>query len=81
VVLNECLYYFSEPVAQAERYFNMLAPGGVMLVSPHVESPTFRSPRVDAIARLLVEHLPLEEERTVSTAKAVWRVSLFRGRV
>jgi len=72
IVLNECLYYFRHPLRQAERYFSYLSEGGVLLLS------MFRTPRTDALARVLSGRLPLVDEREIAGEKGRWRVGVFR---
>lgn len=72
VVLNECLYYFSRPIRQAERYLSMLAPGGAMVIS------MFRSPRTDALARVLARRLPKTAGHTIESAKGQWDVGVYQ---
>ena len=72
VVMNECLYYFHEPLAQARRYFDAARDGGVLLVS------MFESPRTRAILRVLAGRLPSPDRVRVSGARGTWSVSVFR---
>jgi SAM-dependent methyltransferase len=71
VVMNECLYYFEDPLAVALAYFDALADKGVLVVSQ------FRSRRSSAIARLLREKLPLIEETLITSRKGTWIVGVF----
>lgn len=61
VVLNECLYYFDDPVAVVQRYRPLLAPDGVLVVSmfdhahPAKAWATLR-PHVRLLDEVLVTH-------------------------
>ena len=72
IVLNECIYYFADPLATAARYKAFLAPGGALVVS------TFRSRRADAIGRRLLEAHALVEETRISTCKGTWVVRVLQ---
>ena len=72
VVMNECLYYFHDPLAQAGRYFAAAREGGVLLVS------MFESPRTRAILRALGGRLPALERVRVTGARGTWSVAVFR---
>ena len=72
VVMNECLYYFHDPLAQAHRYFEAARLGGVLLVS------MFESPRTRAILRALSARLPAPDRVRVSGARGTWSVAVFR---
>jgi hypothetical protein len=74
VVMNECLYYFHDPLAQARRYFDAVRAGGVLVVS------MFESPRTRAILRVLERRLPRVERVRIETAKGAWSVAVFRRR-
>jgi SAM-dependent methyltransferase len=72
VVLNECLYYFHDPLGQAGRYLDLLARDGILIVS------MFRSLRATALLRALrARHRPLEELE-VRHRKGAWRMAVFR---
>jgi SAM-dependent methyltransferase len=72
VVLNECLYYFRDPLGQAERYHGLLRQGGILIVS------MFRSPRTRALLRALKARLPPAEELELRHPKGRWYVAVFR---
>jgi 2-polyprenyl-3-methyl-5-hydroxy-6-metoxy-1,4-benzoquinol methylase len=72
VVLNESLYYFTDPLRQATRYLAMTAPGGVLAVS------MFESRRTRAILRVLAQRLPLLEEVRVAGRRGTWAIAIFR---
>lgn len=72
VVLNECIYYFTDPLATVARYKSFLAPGGALVVS------TFRSRRADAIGRRLLAAHALVEETTISNRKGTWVVRVLQ---
>ena len=71
VVLNECLYYFHDPIAVAVRYREALAEGGILVVS------MFRSGRTDAILRQLKRALPVTAETRVSNPAGTWSLAVF----
>ena len=72
VVLNECLYYFEEPLHGARRYWGARSPDGALLVS------MFSGPRSRAIRRALSRHLPLRQELEIKMKKGVWWMAAFR---
>jgi 2-polyprenyl-3-methyl-5-hydroxy-6-metoxy-1,4-benzoquinol methylase len=72
VVLNECVYYFEEPIPTLQRYWEAVAPGGLLVVS------TFRSRRSAVILDRLEVLLPLADQVAVTHRKGTWVVSLFR---
>ena len=74
VVLNECLYYFHDPLGQAGRYLGALAPDGILVVS------MFRSWRAAAVLRALRAMLPPAEELEVRHRKGKWHLAVFRRR-
>jgi SAM-dependent methyltransferase len=71
VVLNECVYYFNDPLGTVRRYESLLEEGGVFIVS------TFRSRRADVIVRRLLERYRLLEETAVSNRKGTWVVRVL----
>ncbi|MFN7961963.1 MAG: methyltransferase domain-containing protein [Thermoanaerobaculia bacterium] len=73
IVLNECLYYLHDPVAQAARYAAALAPGGVLVIS------MFRSVRTEAILRALERRLELAERLTLTSERGSWQIALHRA--
>jgi SAM-dependent methyltransferase len=66
IVLNECIYYFVEPVATLQRYASYLKPGGVFVLS------LFDSLRSRPIRRRLKESFFLLDETRISNAKGTW---------
>ncbi len=66
IVFNECLYYLREPARAVETYDECLAPSGSLILS------TFRTPRSDAIARLVVNRFPIVEEFEVRNRLGTW---------
>ena len=73
IVMNECIYYFADPLGTVARYERWLAPGGLLVVS------MFASRRADAIRRRLDDlRTPVEETR-LSNRKGTWTVSVFAG--
>ncbi len=71
VILNESLYYFHRPVAEARRYFETLKPGGAMVVS------IFSGRRSRAIVRQLEREFPPRESCELCTAAGTWILSLY----
>ena len=72
VVLNECLYYFHDPIGEARKYRDCLAEGGVLVVS------MFRSWRTDAILRRLEAAWPAVASTRVSNPAGTWTLAVFR---
>ena len=73
IVLNECLYYFHEPLETLRRYLGALAPGGVVVIS------MYEAPRTIALARALDRHLPPLATLRLAGPPGAWRISLHRG--
>jgi 2-polyprenyl-3-methyl-5-hydroxy-6-metoxy-1,4-benzoquinol methylase len=71
IVLNECVYYFADPLGTVARYKACLAPDGALVVS------TFRSRRADAIAKRLLAAHTLAEETALSNRKGTWVVRVL----
>lgn len=71
VVLNECLHYFHQPVAEAQRYYRAVKPGGVMIVS------IFCSPRGQSIVRQLGRKMPPEEFFEIRSSRGTWAISVY----
>lgn len=71
VVMNECLYYFNDPIGAALSYRDALSEKGVLVVSQ------FESRRSSAIAKRLREVLPLLEETRITNRKGTWLVDVF----
>lgn len=74
IVLNEVLYYMRRPLEIARRYWSMLNPEGVMIVSSY-----HGSPRAMAILRHLKDTFFLKAESTTSAAGNTWTCSVFRS--
>ncbi len=72
IVLNECLYYFHEPLKTLRRYLGALTPGGVVVVS------MYEAPRTIALARALDRHLPPLRTARVAGPPGAWRISVHR---
>ena len=72
VVFNESITYFTEPIAVFARYQRFVAPGGVMIVSCHVQSP-----RAHAILRQLERDNTVLDVTIVSQGKTSWRCVAF----
>lgn len=73
LVFNECLYYLHDPLGTVERYRRALKPGGRIVVS------MFRSPRTEAILRLLARRLPLVETTELANRRGRWTVAVLAG--
>lgn len=74
VVLNEVLYYFHDPLAQAERYLAAATPKGALIVS------MFESPRTRAILRVLERRLPRLERVRLEGRAGAWLLVAYRPR-
>ncbi len=72
IVLNECLCYFRDPLATVDRFATLLEPGGSLVAS------TFRTPRHDAIARLVADRFDVVEEFTVGNRLGTSLVRVLR---
>jgi len=66
MVLNECIYYFEQPVASLQRYAKYLAPNGVIVIS------LFDKDRTRPIRRRLMDTFSLTDETVVSNSKGTW---------
>ena len=73
IVLNECLYYFHEPLETLRRYLNALVPGGVVVVS------MYEAPRTIALARALDRQFPPVRTVRLAGPPGTWRISVHRG--
>lgn len=73
VILNECLYYFDEPMSVVAQYEAMLRPNGLVIVSMHDNE------RARLIwQRILQERTLLESTTVTNAAGTSWRVSCWR---
>jgi 2-polyprenyl-3-methyl-5-hydroxy-6-metoxy-1,4-benzoquinol methylase len=72
IIFNEVLYYFTDPLAVAQRYSSRLRPGGVLISSLYMDSE-----RARATARLLKRALPIIDEAKVRTHRDTWLISVF----
>lgn len=72
VILNESLYYFRQPLAQAHRYLALVEPGGVMVIS------MFESPRTLAILRQIEKELPVLDSLRIKGQRGSWRLVSLR---
>lgn len=72
IVFNESITYFSDPFAVFSRYQSFLSPGGVIIVSCHVQSA-----RAQAILRSLKRDHPVLDETMIRQGKVSWRCVLF----
>jgi len=69
IIINECLYYFDDPLAGLLRYAPMLAPGGVLLVSMH------EKPRTTSIwDRIAPSFVLVDEVRITNRHDVSWAV-------
>lgn len=71
VVLNECLYYFRDPLATAERYLRAVAPGGALVAS------MFVTPRSLAIARRLTADRPPALADRLENRSGTWLINAW----
>jgi 2-polyprenyl-3-methyl-5-hydroxy-6-metoxy-1,4-benzoquinol methylase len=74
VVLNEVLYYLTEPLAVVTHYANLLAPGGVLIVSVYSRAWAMRR-----LLRQISSRFPLVESSTVNShSHLAWTLTVFR---
>ena len=74
VVLNEVLYYLPKPLAVVSHYANLLAPGGVLIVSVYSRAWAMRR-----LLRQISSRFPLAESSTVNShSHLAWTVTVFR---
>jgi 2-polyprenyl-3-methyl-5-hydroxy-6-metoxy-1,4-benzoquinol methylase len=74
VVLNEVLYYLPEPLAVVTHYANLLAAGGVLIVSVYSRAWAMRR-----LLRQISSRFPLVESSTVNShSHLAWTVTVFR---
>jgi len=66
IILNECIYYFQDPVGTIERYCRYLAKDGIFVIS------IFDSIRTRPICRRLKQTLSVVDETLVSNSKGTW---------
>lgn len=66
IVLNECIYYFVEPVNTLQRYASYLTAGGLFVIS------LFDKDRTRPIRRRLKSAFCLVDETVISNAKGTW---------
>lgn len=72
IVFNESITYFADPLAVFARYREFLSPGGVIIVSCHIQSA-----RAQAILRRLRHEHPVLDETIVKQGRVAWRCSVF----
>lgn len=72
IVFNEVLYYLTEPLVAVRRYYDLLALGGVTIVSTY-----HGSPRAMAILDSLKACLPLGVESVTRCGGNAWSCSVF----
>jgi len=73
-VLNECIYYFVQPIATLQRYASHLTPGGLFVIS------LFDNDQTHPIRRCLRTTFPLLDETTVSNSKGTWHCLVLAPR-
>jgi 2-polyprenyl-3-methyl-5-hydroxy-6-metoxy-1,4-benzoquinol methylase len=71
IVLNECLYYFADPVSVLRRYEQALKKDGIIVASMFIRE------RNKAILRMMQRDWPLLDETIVARTPATWIVSVF----
>lgn len=71
MVLNETLPYLKDPLAEARRYLDSTAPGGLLLIS------LFSIPRSEAIFRALRRTLAIREAISLSSTRGTWTIALI----
>lgn len=74
-VLNEVVYYLSDPLGAVLHHAELLAPGGVLVVS--IFARTWSSRR---LMRRIAQKLDLVESVLVTSGHLAWTVSAFRPR-
>jgi SAM-dependent methyltransferase len=72
IVLNECLYYFRDPVGVMQRYREYLTEDGLFVVS------MFESLRTSAIARQLDGTFDQVVQARLSNRKGSWTLGVYR---
>lgn len=76
VVFNESITYFADPIEGFGRYLRRVAPGGVAIVSCHVQSA-----RAQAILREIERRHEVLDATVVSQDDTSWRVVVIRPSV
>jgi SAM-dependent methyltransferase len=74
IILNECVYYFQDPVGTIERYSKYLANDGIFVIS------IFDSIRTRPIRRRLKQALSAVDETAVSNSKGTWYCLVLQAR-
>ncbi len=75
VVLNEVLYYLSDPVGVAEHYADRLSSDGVLIVSVYARSWASRR-----LLRRLARRLEQVDGTVASAGHLAWSVTAYRPR-
>ncbi|MFC7488055.1 class I SAM-dependent methyltransferase [Knoellia sp. CPCC 206453] len=74
IVFNESITYFTDPIGVFARYQNFLSPGGIVVVSCHIQSA-----RAHAILRQLERDHHVLDVTVVRQGKTSWRCVAFAG--
>ncbi|GGB70093.1 class I SAM-dependent methyltransferase [Knoellia flava] len=72
IVFNESITYFADPLAVFARYQQFLSPGGIVIVSCHVQSP-----RARAILRRLERENAVIDATDITQGRTSWRCVAF----
>jgi SAM-dependent methyltransferase len=73
IIFNECLYYFSDPLAALDRYAEFLLPGGIFVTSLFVPSA-----RAMSILRLAKARFKLLGETEIRQGAKSWICAVFQ---
>ena len=72
IILNECVYYFEDPLVTVERYWASRTEGGSLIVS------MFGTPRSRAIRQQLIRRWPLVHQEELATERGTWWMGVFQ---
>ncbi len=75
VVMNEVVYYLSDPISAVEHHARQLAPGGVLIIS--IYARTWFSRR---LLRAIAARLELLESNLIRSGHLAWNVAVYRSR-
>jgi 2-polyprenyl-3-methyl-5-hydroxy-6-metoxy-1,4-benzoquinol methylase len=73
VVMNEVIYYLSDPIGAIEHHARQLAPGGVVIIS--IYARTWSSRR---LLRAIAARLELLESNLIRSGHLAWTVAVYR---
>jgi 2-polyprenyl-3-methyl-5-hydroxy-6-metoxy-1,4-benzoquinol methylase len=73
VVMNEVIYYLSDPMGAIEHHARRLAPGGVVIIS--IYARTWSSRR---LLRAIAARLELLESNLIRSGHLAWTVAVYR---